>query len=148
MENLVYDQRMKEAINLYRNAEKSAAPLKIPELARQYQLDYMMLYRKLKNNRGAVEKVGRKPYLDQMNEMILLRWIAKAILAGLPPTRTQIQEYVRRYLSIVLKKDLAVSRSWYKRFQENNVEICLRKAQFITKANACVTEAEIRSWFT
>lgn len=135
---------LQKALDYYRDL---TSPTSILKVADQFGVPYATLYARLKKNQNSEVKLGRKPYLTKDDETILLRWIAKAVLAGLPPTKSQIQDYVRCYLNKVLDKNAAVTESWFKGFATRHLELVMRRAQFVTKANSSVSEREIRDWF-
>lgn len=137
---------MQKALDEYRENKNNGISIKIIDLVNKYKVPYDTLRKKIKKNTNAVEKTGRKFYLDQENEKFLCRWIIKAVIAGLPPTPIQIRDYVREYFLTVHQREYSISRVWLANFLKRNPFLKARHAQFLTRASASVTEKDIRDW--
>lgn len=141
------EEDLQKAVEDYRSSLEKKELKKIAHLAVLYNVPETTLRRKIIKNENTYSKRGPKFLLDKKDELKLVRWILKAVLAGLPPTKQQICDYVRSYLSIVHNRTKPVSNKWFKGLMKRYPQLKCTHAQFLTKANAAVTKQDIIDWF-
>lgn len=95
-------------------------------------------------------KRGRKTMFTAEEEQDISKWLIKCAETGGPRTK---EEFLNTVREIHQQKtgDPSVqiqSNDWLKLFMTRNQGISFRTAQAVTRSSACVSEDDIRRWFT
>ena len=96
------------------------------------------------------EKRGRKSIFEVEVEREIAGWIFKCADRGAPKTKAQVMHAATLVRRKIYGDNTAikVSAKWYQSFLQRNPDISLRVAQAVTRSSACVTEIDIRRWFS
>lgn len=124
---------------------------KIREIARKYNIPKSTLHFKLKNP-GHKATFGPSPYLTEEEETCLQNWIFELSRKGFPLKKEDLQFSVQKFLNDNPRpnpfKDNFPGEGWVRGFLNRHPKIAKRTSKGVTFASACVSEADIRKWFS
>lgn len=87
--------------------------------------------------------------INLKDEAKLVTWIQRCAKVGDPRTRYQVKKAAN---SILMKRGIVrekpLTDGWLKSFMQRHPDISLRTPQLVTKSSACVTEQDIRRFFS
>nr|CAH7761453.1 unnamed protein product [Callosobruchus chinensis] len=137
LENALRD--IQNGTESYRTAEK------------KYEIPKSTLEFKLKHP-GHKETLGPSPVLTLEEEALLVSWIRDNASKGFPRKANDLKNSVQRFLFANPRpnqfKDNRPGEGWVKGFLKRHPEISKRTSEGVTSASACVSEQDIRNWFT
>lgn len=144
----VYDQHNLElALNELRNAEKP----NFRKTARKYSVPKSTLFFKYKNP-DCKTTFGPPPVLTTKEETILKEWVIKSVRKGFPLKIENLQQSVCKFLTDNPRanpfKNNCPGVGWAKAFLKRHPDIVVRNSEGVTQSSACVSENDIRKWFS
>nr|CAH7753587.1 unnamed protein product [Callosobruchus chinensis] len=137
LENALRD--IQNGTESYRTAEKKYG---IPKSTLEFKLKHP----------GHKETLGPSPVLTLEEEALLVSWIRDNASKGFPRKANDLKNSVQRFLFANPRpnqfKDNRPGEGWVKGFLKRHPEISKRTSEGVTSASACVSEQDIRNWFT
>ncbi|KAI4457966.1 helix-turn-helix psq domain [Holotrichia oblita] len=121
------------------------------QAARKYGIPRQTLQHRLSDK---FKKIGHGPstYLTRHEEAVLEEWIIDSYRKGFPRRRDDIQSSVKTFLDAnprkTLFKENQPGRHWYEAFFKRHPNLTLRTPEAVTKASSCVSERDIKNWFS
>lgn len=98
------------------------------------------------------EELGPPPILTKEEESTLVSWIANCCRKGFPRRREDLQLSVQEFLTSNQRpnpfKDNLPGIGWYKAFLKRHPEIAARTPEGVSTASSCVSENDIKGWFS
>nr|CAH7743641.1 unnamed protein product [Callosobruchus chinensis] len=137
LENALRD--IQNGTESYRTAEKKYG---IPKSTLEFKLKHP----------GHKETLGPSPVLTLEEEALLVSWIRDNASKGCPRKANDLKNSVQRFLFANPRpnqfKDNRPGEGWVNGFLKRHPEISKRTSEGVTSASACVSEQDIRNWFT
>ncbi|KAI4455576.1 helix-turn-helix psq domain [Holotrichia oblita] len=128
---------------------KNGMPKK--QAARKYGIPRQTLQHRLSDK---FKKIGHGPstYLTRHEEAVLEEWIIYSYRKGFPRRRDDIQSSLKTFLDANPRKtpfkENQPGRHWYEAFFKRHPNLTLRTPEAVTKASSCVSERDIKNWFS
>lgn len=95
---------------------------------------------------------GPPPILSSSEENLLVNWIIESGRKGFPRRKQDIQLSVKEFLDDNPRenpfRNNLPGTGWYKAFLKRHRNLVLRTSEAITNASACVSENDIKKWFS
>lgn len=103
-------------------------------------------------NPSSKSEFGPDPYLNKEEEDQIENWVLELGRKGFPRTSENILDSVQYFLNKNPRntpfKENRPGKGWLKAFLKRHPKIAPRTCEGITQASACVTESNIRNWFS
>nr|CAI5863634.1 unnamed protein product [Callosobruchus analis] len=136
------DRAVKDVINKvesYRSAEKKYG---IPKSTIEFRIKHP----------GHKDTCGPSPVLSDEEEKILVNWIIDTASKGFPKKANDLKSSVQKFLNDHPRnnpfKNNRPGDGWVKAFLKRHREISERTSESVSSASACVSEKDIRQWFS
>jgi hypothetical protein len=117
----------------------------------KYQIPRGTLQFKLKNPLSK-SNCGPDPILSHEEEKDLEKWLMDMSRKGFPRKKEEILDSVQKFLTVNPRTNPFTEnrpgRGWLRSFLKRHPTIAERSSEGVTRASACVTEADIRKWFS
>lgn len=128
--------------------EKGAS---VRSIAGKYGIPKSTIHFKLKHPNHK-ETFGPPPILTSKEEQCLVRWISELGRKGFPRKLEDLVSSVQKFLDANPRpnpfKNNRPGNGWIKAFLRRNPQVRHRQSEAVSAASACVTEADIRKWFS
>ncbi|XP_031781093.1 uncharacterized protein LOC116416491 [Nasonia vitripennis] len=139
-------QRAVNAVNHGTSVRKAALKYSVPPTS---------IHRAVKNPEQSNLMAGPAPILSTEVENEIVSWILYRAEKGYPITKTElldsVQSYIRNLGDEIPKTPFTndrPGRHWFEKFRLRHPEITIRTPQHFTMTLACVTEEDLRGWFS
>ncbi|XP_067004498.2 uncharacterized protein [Anabrus simplex] len=141
-----YTQAALEAavLDVKNGVSKKAAARKhgIPRATLQFRL----------SDRFQKTERGPAPILTHDEESLLVKWLLECSKKGFPRRKGDIKVSVHEFIRLSDRpnpfKDNMPGDGWYKAFLKRHPQIRLRTCEAITAASSCLSESDVRKWFS
>ncbi|XP_031783872.1 uncharacterized protein LOC116417004 [Nasonia vitripennis] len=127
----------------------------VRKAALKYSVPPTSIHRAVKNPEQSNLKAGPAPILSTEVENEIVNWILYRAEKGYPITKTElldsVQSYIRNLGDEIPKTPFTndrPGRHWFEKFRLRHPEITIRTPQHLTMTRACVTEEDLRGWFS
>lgn len=119
-------------------------------VAKTYNIPRATLQFKLKNPTSK-SQFGPTPYLTFEEENAITEWLIKMARKGFPRKSDDVLDTVQKFLTDNPRVTPFVNnrpgQGWLKAFLKLHPSLVKRTSEGVTKASACVSEADIKKWF-
>lgn len=119
-------------------------------VAKKYNIPRGTLQFKLKNP-SSKSQFGPTPYLTDEEENTIAEWLVKMARKGFPRRSDDVLDTVQKFLTDNPRDTPFVNNrpgpGWLKAFLKRHPTLVKRTSEGVTKASACVSEADIKKWF-
>ncbi|KAF0749290.1 HTH CENPB-type domain-containing protein, partial [Aphis craccivora] len=119
--------------------------------AKKFGISRSTLQFRLKNLNGKTS-CGPATVLSEKEEELLQTWIIESFKKGFPRRKVDLQMSVKQFLDIdnrqtPLKNNMP-GNGWSRAFMQRHLLISVRTSEHVTTASACVSEKDIKKWFS
>ncbi|KAL4153346.1 hypothetical protein QTP88_001179 [Uroleucon formosanum] len=119
--------------------------------AKKFGISRSTLQFRLKNLNGKTS-CGPATVLSDKEEELLQTWIIESCKKGFPRRKEDLQMSVKQFLDINNRhtpfKNNMPGNGWYRAFMQRHPLISIRTSEHVTTASACVSEKDIKKWFS
>ncbi|KAL4153947.1 hypothetical protein QTP88_001780 [Uroleucon formosanum] len=119
--------------------------------AKKFGISRSILQFRLKNLNGKTS-CGPATVLSDKEEELLQTWIIESCKKGFPRRKEDLQMSVKQFLDINNRhtpfKNNMPGNGWYRAFMQRHPLISIRTSEHVTTASACVSEKDIKKWFS
>ncbi|KAE8749581.1 hypothetical protein FOCC_FOCC003569 [Frankliniella occidentalis] len=123
----------------------------VREAARLHGVPKTTLHFRL-SDKFTKSRPGPASYLSVDEETVLVNWLIDCMKAGFPRSSLDLRLSVKEFLDDNPREnpftDNHPGRGWLKAFFKRHPQLTQRKPEAVTRASACVSEEDIRGWFT
>ena len=141
----VYNEQVQEAADAVRNGmswKQASKNFGVPRTTLKFR----------QSETFTKEKPAPAPVLGYDGEKNIVNWIKECHLKGFPVRNEDIQASVKKFLDQSKLKNPfhnnIPGNGWYKSFLIRNSAISERQPEGVTAASSCVSEQDLRNWFT
>ena len=118
----------------------------------KYNVPRTTLIDKIAGRTPRTRKMGRDPYLSEVEEHAIVSWATRCNKRGLPPNKDDILNTVQNMMNETPDRQTPFvnnrpGRHWFQGFMQRNPQLSVRIPERVSKARAAVTEESIRRWF-
>ncbi|XP_039302911.1 uncharacterized protein LOC120357158 [Solenopsis invicta] len=96
--------------------------------------------------------VGRESVLGSRVEAILVDWLLETCRMGFPITKDVLLNSVKKFVETDNLEtpftNNTPGRKWFENFMKRHPALSMKKAEYLSKTRAAVTEQYIRNWFS
>lgn len=121
------------------------------QIAEKYGVPRSSLRYHIKNP-GHKTSLGPSPILTVSEESSLEDWIIISARKGFPRNKEDILDTVQKFLVENPRPNSFLNNrpgdGWWKAFLKRHPKLTIRTSEGVTKASSCVSEKDIRGWFT
>ncbi|XP_025205825.1 uncharacterized protein LOC112602107, partial [Melanaphis sacchari] len=119
--------------------------------AKKFGISRSTLQFRLKNLNGKTS-CGPATVLSDKEEELLQTWIIESCKKGFPRRKEDLQMSVKQFLDVNNRltpfKNNMPGNGWYRAFMQRHPLISIRTSERVTTASACVSEKDIKKWFS
>lgn len=125
----------------------------VSRASKMYQVPRTTLRHKIQGEAPVTTgHVGRESVLGSRVEAILVDWLLETSRMGFPTTKDVLLNSVKQF---VVTQHLETpftnntpGRKWFENFMKRHPVLSMKKAEYLNKTRAAVTEQYIRNWFS
>lgn len=139
--------KVREALVAIQNGTPVSTASKI------YQVPRTTLRHKIRGEAPVTtEHVGRESVLGSRVEAILVDWLLETCRMGFPITKDILFNSVKKFVETENLEtpftNNTPGRKWFENFMKRHPALSMKKAEYLSKTRAAVTEQYIRNWFS